>query len=484
MSARRDLEYIKRRSEEIHGPIYGFDKAIYVDCKTKFIVECLKCGNEFPIDSNHLLSSKRGCPPCGLKRRADGQRWTTAKFIEEGIKKYGDAHNYSKTIYTAWEDWLIIGCNSCGKDFRKQPRKYFGSTGSGCIRPGCKKQTSTPRPKEQVLQLLNEKNGERFEYDLSRYENVHSKIDAKCKLCNQVFETYVFRHIHQTFDNCPNCASSRPKKYGSLEDWKRSRAHEASIVHNDQYDYSKMDYTNANTKINGIRCKKCDTIFSMFWGIHMDGYGCPTCFPVRIHSKPERKWLADLNIPEENWQVKIPKTRWRVDALVGNTIYEFYGSFYHGDPRMGPPETINAVSKKTFGELYYNTMVRYNTLIHMGYEIKFVWELDWNIGMMFSDKHPTEMDTKIKTNTRLSTAHKENLAAKHRRSIEQYSLDGQFIKSYAGMTLAKKELTLKTDEYRSISIALRDRPENAIAIGYLWKFAPGAKKINYRSISA
>lgn len=483
MSARRDLEYVKQRSEEIHGPIYGFEKAVYVNCKTKFVVNCLKCGNEFQIDSGHLIGSKRGCPPCGFKRRTEGQRWTTEKFIEEGIKKYGDAHDYSKTIYTTWTDWVIIGCNLCGKDFRKQPRKYFGSTGSGCIRPGCKKQTSIPRPKEQVLRLLNEKNGDRFEYDLSKYQNMHSKADAKCKLCNQIFEIYVSRHAYQTIENCPNCASNRPKKYGSLEDWKLKRGQTAALVHNDQYDYSEMDYSRASIKVNGIRCKKCDTKFSMFWSVHMNGYGCPTCFPPQIHSMPERNWLQKLEIPEENWQIKIPQTRWRVDALVGNTIYEFYGSFYHGDPRMGPPEKYNPISKKTFGELYYNTMVRYNTLIHMGYEIKFVWELDWNNGLTFSENHPTEMDTPLKTDTRFSPEHKEKLAQKKRIVIEQYELNGNMIKSFSSMKTIRQELQLKVHEHRQIGIALRDNPENAIAIGYLWKFAPGSRKPSYRSRS-
>lgn len=57
----------------------------------------------------------------------------------------------------------------------------------------------------------------------------------------------------------------------TLDEWKRK----ANIKHNNKYDYSKVEYKNANTKV----CIICPT-HGEFWqkpGMHLFGNGCPKC---------------------------------------------------------------------------------------------------------------------------------------------------------------------------------------------------------------
>lgn len=61
-------------------------------------------------------------------------------------------------------------------------------------------------------------------------------------------------------------------------------------------------------------------------------------------------------------------------CLETNTVYEFHGSFWHGDPRLFKPEGINQVNKKTYGDLYQDTLKRDDRITSMGYKLVVVWE--------------------------------------------------------------------------------------------------------------
>ncbi len=78
-----------------------------------------------------------------------------------------------------------------------------------------------------------------------------------------------------------------------------------------------------------------------------------------------------------------------VDAFWKNEVYEFLGKFWHGDPRANPPEKLNTLVGVTFNQLYQQTLQRLNDLENAGYPVKFVWEVDYKRGALFSECHPT-----------------------------------------------------------------------------------------------
>jgi len=61
-----------------------------------------------------------------------------------------------------------------------------------------------------------------------------------------------------------------------------------------------------------------------------------------------------------------------------DTIYEFYGDYYHGNPRKYAAEEYNKTMKKTMGELYEKTIRRENALKEMGFNVISVWEMDYD----------------------------------------------------------------------------------------------------------
>ena len=60
-----------------------------------------------------------------------------------------------------------------------------------------------------------------------------------------------------------------------------------------------------------------------------------------------------------------------------NTIYEFYGDYWHGNPKRFILTDINKRTKTTFGELYKNTLQKEKDIRELGYNLVVIWESDW-----------------------------------------------------------------------------------------------------------
>jgi hypothetical protein len=87
----------------------------------------------------------------------------------------------------------------------------------------------------------------------------------------------------------------------------------------------------------------------------------------------EIKWLESLNIPKENRNYYLSHNGkfYIVDGinLENKIIYEFYGNYWHGNPKFYKSHDINHFNKKTFGELYSKTMRREQELKDLGYTL-------------------------------------------------------------------------------------------------------------------
>ena len=132
-----------------------------------------------------------------------------------------------------------------------------------------------------------------------------------------------------------------------------------------------MDYKYTNKKVI-IICKKHGE-FVQTPLVHLSGSGCPRC-GIKFGIK-ENKWLDSLDVKYR--QIRIGK--YVVDGYdpIENTIYEFNGDFWHGNPTKYNSNEINSVLKITFGELYNRTMNRENELKILGYNIISIWESDF-----------------------------------------------------------------------------------------------------------
>lgn len=164
----------------------------------------------------------------------------------------------------------------------------------------------------------------------------------------------------------------------------------ANKIHNNKYDYSKINYFNVSTKIE-IICKFHGSFFQIP-NSHLNGSGCPVC--IHTISKCEVLWLDFLNITERNFTIKINNKRFKVDGYdpKTNTCYEFNGDYFHGNPKIFNPDTINPTVKKSFGELFQNTIRKEQILKEAGYNVISIWESDFkelDNGSFIQDQHKT-----------------------------------------------------------------------------------------------
>ena len=100
--------------------------------------------------------------------------------------------------------------------------------------------------------------------------------------------------------------------------------------------------------------------------------------------------MDDLRIPEEYRQktLKLNNKLFKVDAFdpITNTVYEFNGDYWHGNPQVFDANKLHPDRKISFGELYLRTLQRESILKSAGYNVVSVWERDYKSSIISDDK--------------------------------------------------------------------------------------------------
>jgi G:T-mismatch repair DNA endonuclease (very short patch repair protein) len=108
--------------------------------------------------------------------------------------------------------------------------------------------------------------------------------------------------------------------------------------------------------------------------------GCPNC--SHTISKSEIAWLNSLNIPKKYRQyiLTINGEDFKLDGYdpITNTVYEFYGDYWHGNPFKYKAYDIHPVNNKYYGELLFKTFKKEQILKKAGYNVVYIWESDFN----------------------------------------------------------------------------------------------------------
>lgn len=95
-------------------------------------------------------------------------------------------------------------------------------------------------------------------------------------------------------------------------------------------------------------------------------------------SKYEKIWLNLLNI-NDSIKIKGANCTYIPDGYNSetNTVYEFLGDYWHGNPEVFDLNDINTSCYKTFKELNEKTFERFNEMKILGYKVIYIWENDF-----------------------------------------------------------------------------------------------------------
>lgn len=81
-------------------------------------------------------------------------------------------------------------------------------------------------------------------------------------------------------------------------------------------------------------------------------------------------------------EYKVPETRYLVDGFCRdtNTVYEFQGDVFHGNPeKFRAGDKCHPFNKNiTAGQLLKRTQKKVDTLKEKGYAVITIWESDWD----------------------------------------------------------------------------------------------------------
>lgn len=222
-----DRDSFIKAAEEKYGDRFNYDKVVYKKQQEKVIIECKEHGERLQTPEKHL-TSKFGCPECALLMKR-------------------------KPIKT----------NKMTKEFVKTDKReeYYK-----------KKRLS----KEEYLNRLYKKHGDKYTYDLSNYiALLEGEVELNCTLHGK--STYNPKSLLQSGHGCRDCGieyavKSKTLSYDDL-------LKEFQDKYGDKYIYleeNRETYLNKRSKIK-FYCEEHDEISIKTARKHLSGQYCYLC---------------------------------------------------------------------------------------------------------------------------------------------------------------------------------------------------------------
>lgn len=189
----------------------------------------------------------------------------TNKIIIEGfIKKHGDKYDYSKVNFINYKSKVEIICKKHGSFFQLP---YNHKIGQKC--PLC--DSRRKKDIDYFIENSNIKHNNKYDYSLviPEYKNITDFYKIICPE-HGVFIQKGTEHLKF---GCNECAKKiRPISATYSNEMFIEKANE---VHNNRYDYSRVEYLRSDYKVE-IICKKHGSFFQQPQS-HLLGTGCPKC---------------------------------------------------------------------------------------------------------------------------------------------------------------------------------------------------------------
>jgi hypothetical protein len=285
---------------------------------------------------------------------------TSNDFIKKAREIHGNKYDYSKVEYINSKTKVCIICPIHG-EFWQIP--YSHLKGFGCCKCG---HDRTNNSKFSNISTFIEKakkvHGDKYDYSKVEYERSNKKVCIICPIHGEFWQT---PNKHLCGDGCPKC--------GHKHTWdKRGRItteefiERARKVHGDKYDYSKVEYVDAKTKV----CIICP-IHGEFWQTpdsHLQGSGCWKC---GIQKLSNIKKYTTKNFIKKAKEIHGNKYDYSKVEYVDSHTKVCIICPIHGEFWQVPNNHINGLgcwkcgreNKSLFEEEVYNQLKKLNILI-------------------------------------------------------------------------------------------------------------------------
>ena len=141
------LEEFVKKANLVHGENYGYDESVYINSRTKIIINCSVHGNFNQLPATHLLGA--GCKKCATETTKIKITSNTDDFIEKANIIHNFKYDYSNTDYINNYTKIKIRCPVHG-EFIINPSNHLSGH-------GCKKCNHGSYTKESFINIANGK---------------------------------------------------------------------------------------------------------------------------------------------------------------------------------------------------------------------------------------------------------------------------------------------------------------------------------------
>jgi very-short-patch-repair endonuclease len=183
----------------------------------------------------------------------------TELFIAKARKIHGDRYDYSSVNYINAKKYVTIICSDHGI-FEQTPSNHLSNY-------NCQKCANNFKlTTELFINKANVIHNNLYNYSKVNYINADTPITIICNDHGE-FQQIPDFHINRKC-GCPKCSNN--VKLNLIEFIEK-----ANKIHNDKYDYSKVNYTNNRNNIVIICIQHGE--FTQIPFVHLLSHGCPSC---------------------------------------------------------------------------------------------------------------------------------------------------------------------------------------------------------------
>jgi hypothetical protein len=362
---------------------YDYSLVKYKNAHTKVEIKCLYHNKIFKMIPNNHSHHGQKCPDCALIYAQDRMTDSPQDIIDKSNKKHNNNFEIKfNNDYTNSRSMINITCKKHQYSFINTVTNHLHYTFGGCEE--CATETrkiikTDVEFKKDAIKV----HGNKFKYH-TEYTGSHGYLTIECKN-GHIFKQSATSHLSGS--GCRCCAvkiNSDTQRYTHEDFLKKS----SEVWGNNKYIYHSQ-YTGCKDYLI-IECKKHNRLFNQIASSHLKGYeGCKSCSKGFAYSKIGCKWIEEemkknnIDIqyalsPEGEFKpIKGVKMHCDGYCKQTNTIYEFHGGYWHGDPKIYDQKDINPTTKKKFGTLFINTCMREKLYRDAGYKYKCIWETDY-----------------------------------------------------------------------------------------------------------
>lgn len=192
------------------------------------------------------------------------RKLTTQEFIDRARAVHGHTYSYDSSDYIQSHKPISIRCKDHGL-FEQRPCDHW--VGYGCPKCGVYKRSGITKKSntKEFIEKAVSIHGNKFGYAFVVYQGNNVKVSIHCRE-HGMFEQIPNSHLNGK--GCPTCG-------GTGKSTTKRFIKQASVIHQDKYDYSMVNYVNNQTKVK-INCSN-HGLFEQTPNDHLDGAGCPGC---------------------------------------------------------------------------------------------------------------------------------------------------------------------------------------------------------------